>query len=134
MKNNETGRSMVEMLGVLAIIGVLSVAGIAGYGMAMKKIKVNDTLSIASQCAVLARTYQGVGATTNTSCTTLGVDSNEVPTGITNLAAQYDETNKRVVVALTAEDTAQCNQIAQMVANGSGCNNTKNATLYYPMD
>ena len=27
-----TGRSMVEMLGVLAIIGVLSVGAIAGYG------------------------------------------------------------------------------------------------------
>ena len=35
--NNENGRSMVEMLGVLAIIGVLSVAGIGGYSMAMKK-------------------------------------------------------------------------------------------------
>ena len=30
-KNEQTGRSMVEMLGVLAIIGVLSVGGIAGY-------------------------------------------------------------------------------------------------------
>ena len=27
----ESGRSMVEMLGVLAIIGVLSIGGIAGY-------------------------------------------------------------------------------------------------------
>ena len=36
MKNfeikNQNGRSMIEMLGVLAIIGVLSVGGIAGYG------------------------------------------------------------------------------------------------------
>ena len=38
---NENGRSMVEMLGVLAIIGVLSVAGIAGYSQAMKKYKAN---------------------------------------------------------------------------------------------
>ena len=30
-KNEQSGRSMVEMLGVLAIIGVLSVGGIAGY-------------------------------------------------------------------------------------------------------
>ena len=30
-KTNETGRSMVEMLGVLAIIGVLSVAGVAWF-------------------------------------------------------------------------------------------------------
>ena len=38
-KNNQTGRSMVEMLGVLAIIGVLSVGGIAGYSKAMAKFK-----------------------------------------------------------------------------------------------
>ena len=37
MVKNEDGRSMVEMLGVLAIIGVLSVAGISGYSMAMRK-------------------------------------------------------------------------------------------------
>ena len=38
---NSFGRSMIEMLGVLAIIGVLSVAGIAGYSKAMEKYKVN---------------------------------------------------------------------------------------------
>ena len=30
-KTSDSGRSMIEMLGVLAIIGVLSVGGIAGY-------------------------------------------------------------------------------------------------------
>ena len=37
----QLGRSMIEMLGVLAIIGVLSVGGIAGYSKAMEKFKVN---------------------------------------------------------------------------------------------
>ncbi len=37
----ENGRSMVEMLGVLAIIGVLSVGAIAGYSKAMMKYKLN---------------------------------------------------------------------------------------------
>ena len=37
----ECGRSMVEMLGVLAIIGVLSVGAIAGYSKAMMKYKLN---------------------------------------------------------------------------------------------
>ncbi len=40
-KNNQSGRSMVEMLGVLAIIGVLSVGAIAGYSKAMMKYKLN---------------------------------------------------------------------------------------------
>ena len=37
----ELGRSMIEMLGVLAIIGVLSVGGIAGYGKAMRMWRAN---------------------------------------------------------------------------------------------
>ncbi len=40
-KNNQFGRSMVEMLGVLAIIGVLSIGAIAGYSKAMQKYKIN---------------------------------------------------------------------------------------------
>ena len=44
MKQNQFGRSMIEMLGVLAIIGVLSVGGIAGYSKAMTKYKVNKTI------------------------------------------------------------------------------------------
>ena len=35
----QTGRSMIEMLGVLAIIGVLSVGGVAGFQKAMMKYK-----------------------------------------------------------------------------------------------
>lgn len=45
MKQNQFGRSMIEMLGVLAIIGVLSVGGIAGYSQAMEKWKTNKVLS-----------------------------------------------------------------------------------------
>ena len=42
MYNNfEKGRSMIEMLGVLAIVAVLSVGGIAGYSKAMEKFKLN---------------------------------------------------------------------------------------------
>lgn len=39
------GRSMVEMLGVLAIIAVLSVGGIAGYSKAMEKWKTNKLIT-----------------------------------------------------------------------------------------
>ena len=38
-RTEQKGRSMVEMLGVLAIIGVLSVGGISGYSKAMAKYK-----------------------------------------------------------------------------------------------
>ena len=45
MYKNEKGRSMIEMLGVLAIIGVLSVGGIAGYSKAMEQFKVNKAIN-----------------------------------------------------------------------------------------
>ena len=38
----QTGRSMIEMLGVLAIIGVLSIAGLWGYQLAIAKHKAID--------------------------------------------------------------------------------------------
>ena len=40
----EYGRSMIEMLGVLAIIAVLSVGGIAGYSKAMEKFKITKAI------------------------------------------------------------------------------------------
>ena len=45
IKINETGRSMVEMLGVLAVIGVLSVGGIMGYKFGMMKYRVNEIVN-----------------------------------------------------------------------------------------
>jgi hypothetical protein len=42
---SQIGRSMIEMLGVLAIIGVLSVGAIAGYSKAMNKYRLNKFLN-----------------------------------------------------------------------------------------
>lgn len=56
MTKIESGRSMVEMLGVLAIIGVLSIGGIAGYTMAINRHKANQILDVASKLSVIART------------------------------------------------------------------------------
>ena len=53
MKKSESGRSMVEMLGVLAIIGVLSVGGIAGYSLGMRKHRANQIADTASKYALI---------------------------------------------------------------------------------
>lgn len=55
-KNEQSGRSMVEMLGVLAIIGVLSIGGISGYSKAMSKYRVNKTLDQISMLVMNIRT------------------------------------------------------------------------------
>ena len=53
-KKSQSGRSMVEMLGVLAIIGVLSVGGIAGYSLSMRRHRANGIIDTFSKFAVTA--------------------------------------------------------------------------------
>lgn len=55
-KNDQKGRSMVEMLGVLAIIGVLSVGGISGYSKAMAKFKLTKAQDQISMLLMNIRT------------------------------------------------------------------------------
>ena len=59
MKINQSGRSMIEMLGVLAIIGVLSVGGIAGYSKAMAKFRVNKSIDQISHIVANTRILYG---------------------------------------------------------------------------
>ena len=56
---NQNGRSMIEMLGVLAIIGVLSVGGIAGYSKAMTKYRINKTIEQITLIAGNIRAFWG---------------------------------------------------------------------------
>lgn len=57
--SEQSGRSMIEMLGVLAIIGVLSVGGIAGYSKAMAKYKQNKLGDQISMLVTNIRTLYG---------------------------------------------------------------------------
>ncbi len=71
MKELQNGRSMIEMLGVLAIIGVLSIGGLAGYTMAMNRHRANTILDYVSRCVVVAQT-SGDGSTIRTgACATI---------------------------------------------------------------
>ena len=51
---SQSGRSMVEMLGVLAIIGVLSVGGIAGYSLSMRRHRANQVVDLVSKVALVS--------------------------------------------------------------------------------
>ena len=58
-RGSQSGRSMIEMLGVLAIIGVLSVGGIAGYSKAMTKYRINKTIEQITLIAGNVRAFWG---------------------------------------------------------------------------
>lgn len=53
----ELGRSMVEMLGVLAIIGVLSIVGISGYQKAILKLQANEAWDAATKFRAEVQSY-----------------------------------------------------------------------------
>ena len=53
MKHLESGRSMVEMLGVLAVMGIISIGGLYGYTYAMKRHRANELLNEANKRAVM---------------------------------------------------------------------------------
>ena len=52
---NQSGRSMIEMLGVLAIIGVLTVGGLSIIGKARRQQEITQTVSEISQLIESAR-------------------------------------------------------------------------------
>ncbi len=56
MKENQTGRSMIEMLGVLAVVGILSTGGISGYQRAVKKYKLNTLIEQLNELVMNVRT------------------------------------------------------------------------------
>ena len=87
-KKSESGRSMVEMLGVLAIIGVLSVGGIAGYSLSMRRHRANQVVDYASKYSLLVYDYivqdpSRYGGTGSAFCSRFGeADLGKLPVGV----------------------------------------------------
>ena len=59
MTNNNSGRSMIEMIGVLTIIGALSTGGIVGYTKALHQNKVKTAIE---QINVISAHLSAIGA------------------------------------------------------------------------
>ncbi|MBR4927737.1 MAG: type II secretion system protein, partial [Alphaproteobacteria bacterium] len=117
--NQESGRSMVEMLGVLAIIGVLSIGGIAGYTMAMNRYRANEVLNAASQLAVIAETMnQGNGGTANLD------DIGGTVVGASAIEATRSGTT--TTVKITANST-EINSAINSIVGGTNCPTSGNS-------
>lgn len=56
MKKFDSGRSTLEMLGVLAIIGVLTIGGLEGFQRGMAKLKVKKTMDQIAEVSTAIRT------------------------------------------------------------------------------
>lgn len=55
MKLYESGRSMVEMIGVLAIIGLLSIGSLAAYDYTKARARATSVVDVASKLLAIAR-------------------------------------------------------------------------------
>ncbi len=130
---NQSGRSMIEMLGVLAIIGVLSVGGIAGYSKAMTKYRINKTIEQISQIVANTRilytnhtTYEGLN---NKTAIQMGIIPDELGTdyhsgiltnslngnvfiGAGNISSNYPPLNTAFLIGISKLSREACINIA----------------------
>lgn len=104
IKTNESGRSMIEMLGVLAIIGVLSVGGIAGYSKAMNKFKTNKVADNVSMLVANIKTLYAQQKTYNGLTNQTAVDMGVVPDELGTTADLTNAFNGKVYIS-TADST-----------------------------
>jgi len=127
---NQSGRSMIEMLGVLAIVGVLSAGGIAGYSIAMKNYKVNKATDMIQVISTQARGFYSNNFA-DISCKKLGrlgylsseyYDASKAddaacvsaPIGSSWKIAQKQGDKSRYQIFINGVEKAACVRLAQM--------------------
>ena len=105
----EKGRSMVEMLGVLAIIGVLSVGGIYGYTVAMRSNRTNDIVHAISMFHVLGQVQN------NSDGVELDYNSafNELPNGVESMIYK----NHKITAKIS--DLDDCKMVENKIKTGA---------------
>ena len=134
MKKLQTGRSMIEMLGVLAIIGVLSIGGLAGYTMAMNRHRANQILDYMSRCAIAAQTrgdgYEIVPGAATMPCTDL-LPGQVPPNGISGTVAHANANAATFMITSSAIASADIRTALRDRSNTNvtitDCPNNENA-------
>lgn len=138
MRKQESGRSMVEMLGVLAIIGVLSIGGISGYTMAMNRYRANTVLDAATKYAVIVYTgYQtniavnsmngGTNSYTAPSFASTGIAPNsasKIAGATISTPSSNDITDGSVKLTITFDTKKVCEAAASTLGVTCSDNNT----------
>lgn len=100
-KIEQSGRSMVEMLGVLAIIGVLSVGGISGYSKAMAKFKLTKAQDQLTMLLMNIRTTYATAPTYTGLATATAIAYNLAPSDMIANNALHNAFGGSVVLGLS---------------------------------
>ena len=112
-KIEENGRSMVEMLGVLAIVGVLSVGGIAGYTSAMRSYRANEIVNATSMLFMLGLA-QNAGEGTGT--LEYSSVAGQLPSGCGGITYKGD----KATLDVNIEDETICKQVKTKLGDKAG--------------
>ena len=127
---NENGRSMIEMLGVLAIIGVLSVGGIYGYTVAMRKYKANEIVQTASMLATMAHSANAGQGTGDTALTLANSGLNQTPGGVSVSMSATTADGLATVAITNAGSTEMCTAITSIAPTSGSTQAIKDAAGY----
>lgn len=107
VSGSQSGRSMVEMLGVLAVMGVLSVGGVAMYTSAMNKHRANEILNEASKRAVMVAGQAMAGKTGTISLSEFG---NNAVSGAT-FGTEAKVENNQIKLTLSGVEDSICTKM-----------------------
>ena len=112
------GRSMVEMLGVLAIVGVLSLIGILGYNIAIRRYQANEIANTVATLMVMAHAANaGEGGCIQLSKSNLS----EYPGGVhVDIVADPDVGGILAIELKGSDDDALCGAVEDIVGNLMG--------------
>lgn len=146
LKKLESGRSMVEMLGVLAIIGVLSVGGIAGYSLSMRRHRANGVVDLVSKYALVVygecqkRVLDGLDSTFHCHNSSAGTEAlkfdnagvGSLPAGVTAINFRAIENLvsdgvEHIRINITFSDAKLCQAVASIA--GDSCLDNKTSVL-----
>ena len=137
---SQSGRSMVEMLGVLAIIGVLSVGGIAGYSLGMRKHRANGLADVASKYALVAYNDcqqiqlkgEGTGICAQEEVIAFeDADVGKLPAGVKKIfnpaiSLNEDDGMDHLNLSIEFDDDTLCKAYGSII--GTGCNSSMHTT------
>ncbi len=101
---SESGRSMVEMLGVLAIIGVLSIGGIAGYTTAISYYRANKIINDVNLRATMIATNIATNGNTT-------YKSDMTPQNALNQPVTVQFTENTFEISVAGVQKTDCNHI-----------------------
>ena len=112
--SNEQGRSMVEIIGVLAIVGVLSIGGIVGYNHSMDKYRANQTINDISLRGVdiITKTQNGEDITEDDLDSMWQDEETIYPTSFF-----YEEEYDRFGIQITGVPSSVCRLIGDNIAS-----------------